>query len=429
MMYKSIKYLKLTQPLKTMWQRIKQLFVREEELESIDFSELRQWFDEKSKQNISELNKYIEDKNSELKELIGNTKQKIEIIKNAKLPNPDISEREKHFLEGNRETYVKSTLHLINQIENNKLSPENYDQYFSNIINEIEKFVKSNLRAFQILQEFLAHESSSIGSNIRKIELLINKQKEFFEKNNYKTIVKIKERIIQAENDINRKNKLSENALIVEQEIRDLIEKRDVVYSEIKNLENNQLLQDLLKKLKDIENKIKKQEQEIIHFISQIESALKKYSKISTQNQKVSENYIAQPIQALLDDNNFIIIKIINEIKSLIENNNIEIKDSRREKILDLINELNKESLNNVKNQIIDLKKIKESASKEIDNLPEFILLHKKLEELKHLNEKIEKEQDYIEELRREMQRIKPEELINDLQNDINKIFKVKIVF
>ena len=412
-----------------MWQRIKQLFVREEELESIDFSELRQWFDEKSKQNISELNKYIEDKNSELKELIGNTKQKIEIIKNAKLPNPDISEREKHFLEGNRETYVKSTLHLINQIENNKLSPENYDQYFSNIINEIEKFVKSNLRAFQILQEFLAHESSSIGSNIRKIELLINKQKEFFEKNNYKTIVKIKERIIQAENDINRKNKLSENALIVEQEIRDLIEKRDVVYSEIKNLENNQLLQDLLKKLKDIENKIKKQEQEIIHFISQIESALKKYSKISTQNQKVSENYIAQPIQALLDDNNFIIIKIINEIKSLIENNNIEIKDSRREKILDLINELNKESLNNVKNQIIDLKKIKESASKEIDNLPEFILLHKKLEELKHLNEKIEKEQDYIEELRREMQRIKPEELINDLQNDINKIVKVKIVF
>ena len=412
-----------------MWQRIKQLFVREEELESIDFSELRQWFDEKSKQNISELNKYIEDKNSELKELIGNTKQKIEIIKNAKLPNPDISEREKHFLEGNRETYVKSTLHLINQIENNKLSPENYDQYFSNIINEIEKFVKSNLRAFQILQEFLAHESSSIGSNIRKIELLINKQKEFFEKNNYKTIVKIKERIIQAENDINRKNKLSENALIVEQEIRDLIEKRDVVYSEIKNLENNQLLQDLLKKLKDIENKIKQQEQEIIHFISQIESALKKYSKISTQNQKVSENYIAQPIQALLDDNNFIIIKIINEIKSLIENNNIEIKDSRREKILDLINELNKESLNNVKNQIIDLKKIKESASKEIDNLPEFILLHKKLEELKHLNEKIEKEQDYIEELRREMQRIKPEELINDLQNDINKIVKVKIVF
>ena len=428
-MYKSIKYLKLTQPLKTMWQRIKQLFVREEELESIDFSELRQWFDEKSKQNISELNKYIEDKNSELKELIGNTKQKIEIIKNAKLPNPDISEREKHFLDGNRETYVKSTLHLINQIENNKLSPENYDQYFSNIINEIEKFVKSNLRAFQILQEFLAHESSSIGSNIRKIELLINKQKEFFEKNNYKTIVKIKERIIQAENDINRKNKLSENALIVEQEIRDLIEKRDVVYSEIKNLENNQLLQDLLKKLKDIENKIKQQEQEIIHFISQIESALKKYSKISTQNQKVSENYIAQPIQALLDDNNFIIIKIINEIKSLIENNNIEIKDSRREKILDLINELNKESLNNVKNQIIDLKKIKESASKEIDNLPEFILLHKKLEELKHLNEKIEKEQDYIEELRREMQRIKPEELINDLQNDINKIVKVKIVF
>ena len=412
-----------------MWQRIKQLFVREEELESIDFSELRQWFDEKSKQNISELNKYIEDKNSELKELIGNTKQKIEIIKNAKLPNPDISEREKHFLEGNRETYVKSTLHLINQIENNKLSLENYDQYFSNIINEIEKFVKSNLRAFQILQEFLAHESSSIGSNIRKIELLINKQKEFFEKNNYKTIVKIKERIIQAENDINRKNKLSENALIVEQEIRDLIEKRDVVYSEIKNLENNQLLQDLLKKLKDIENKIKQQEQEIIHFISQIESALKKYSKISTQNQKVSENYIAQPIQALLDDNNFIIIKIINEIKSLIENNNIEIKDSRREKILDLINELNKESLNNVKNQIIDLKKIKESASKEIDNLPEFILLHKKLEELKHLNEKIEKEQDYIEELRREMQRIKPEELINDLQNDINKIVKVKIVF
>ena len=428
-MYKSIKYLKLTQPLKTMWQRIKQLFVREEELESIDFSELRQWFDEKSKQNISELNKYIEDKNSELKELIGNTKQKIEIIKNAKLPNPDISEREKHFLEGNRETYVKSTLHLINQIENNKLSPENYDQYFSNIINEIEKFVKSNLRAFQILQEFLAHESSSIGSNIRKIELLINKQKEFFEKNNYKTIVKIKERIIQAENDINRKNKLSENALIVEQEIRDLIEKRDVVYSEIKNLENNQLLQDLLKKLKDIENKIKQQEQEIIHFISQIESALKKYSKISTQNQKVSENYIAQPIQALLDDNNFIIIKIINEIKSLIENNNIEIKDSRREKILDLINELNNESLNDVKNQIIDLKKIKESASKEIDNLPEFILLHKKLEELKHLNEKIEKEQDYIEELRREMQRIKPEELINDLQNDINKIVKVKIVF
>ena len=412
-----------------MWQRIKQLFVREEELESIDFSELRQWFDEKSKQNISELNKYIEDKNSELKELIGNTKQKIEIIKNAKLPNPDISEREKHFLEGNRETYVKSTLHLINQIENNKLSPENYDQYFSNIINEIEKFVKSNLRAFQILQEFLAHESSSIGSNIRKIELLINKQKEFFEKNNYKTIVKIKERIIQAENDINRKNKLSENALIVEQEIRDLIEKRDVVYSEIKNLENNQLLQDLLKKLKDIENKIKQQEQEIIHFISQIESALKKYSKISTQNQKVSENYIAQPIQALLDDNNFIIIKIINEIKSLIENNNIEIKDSRREKILDLINELNNESLNDVKNQIIDLKKIKESASKEIDNLPEFILLHKKLEELKHLNEKIEKEQDYIEELRREMQRIKPEELINDLQNDINKIVKVKIVF
>ena len=412
-----------------MWQRIKQLFVREEELESIDFSELRQWFDEKSKQNISELNKYIEDKNSELKELIGNTKQKIEIIKNAKLPNPDISEREKHFLEGNRETYVKSTLHLINQIENNKLSPENYDQYFSNIINEIEKFVKSNLRAFQILQEFLAHESSSIGSNIRKIELLINKQKEFFEKNNYKTIVKIKEQIIQAENDINRKNKLSENALIVEQEIRDLIEKRDVVYSEIKNLENNQLLQDLLKKLKDIENKIKQQEQEIIHFISQIESALKKYSKISTQNQKVSENYIAQPIQALLDDNNFIIIKIINEIKSLIENNNIEIKDSRREKILDLINELNNESLNDVKNQIIDLKKIKESASKEIDNLPEFILLHKKLEELKHLNEKIEKEQDYIEELRREMQRIKPEELINDLQNDINKIVKVKIVF
>lgn len=429
MILKSIKYLKLTQPLKTMWQRIKQLFKLEEELESVDFSKLKQWFDEKSKQSISRLNKNIEDKNNELKNLIENTQQKIEVLKRAKLPNPDISEREKHFLDGNRETYIKSTLHLINYIEHNKLDLENYDNYFLSVINEIKKFVKSNLRAFQILQEFLAHESSSIGSNIRKIELLINKQKDFFEKNNYKLITKIKEQISQVENDINRKDKLCENALIVEQEISDLIENRDVIYSKIKSLESNKLLQDLLKKIKDNENKIKQQEQEIIHFISQIESALKKYSKLSLQNQKISEDYLNKPIQAFLDDDNLIIIKIINEIKSLIENNAIEIKDSRREKTLELVNKLNKDDFNNIKGKIIELKKTKELVSKEIDNLPEFILLHKKLEELKNLNEKIEKEQNYIEELRREIDKIKPERLVNDLQDDINKVFKIKIVF
>ncbi len=412
-----------------MWQRIKQLFKREETIQTVNFAELENWFDQKSQQKISELLKEIEQTNQELRKILEDTKQKVEILKKATLPNPNISEREKHFLEGNRETYAKSTLQLIDKIEKNQLSLDNYEVYFSIIDEELQRFVKINLRAFQILQEFLANESRQIGSNIRKIELLIQKQKDCFDKINYKNINEFKKQINEVQNKIERKKSLENNIEIVEQEINDLIEKRDVVYNEIKNLENNQTLQDLLKKLKQHEQKVKEKESEFIHFISQIEPSFKKYIKITLKNQELAEKYLSSPIQTLLDDKDFIIIKIVHEINSLIYENNIEIKDSRREKILELLGKINKDYFLDLKNQIILLRKEKEDISKNVNSLPEFILLHRKVEELKEINEKIEKEGKYIEELRREMDKIKPEHLIQNLENELNKFVKVKIVF
>ena len=74
-----------------------------------------------------------------------------------------------------------------------------------------------------------------------------------------------------------------------------------------------------------------------------MERALRKYSHVVFEHEEIALKYISHPIETLSNDKDLVILKILDNLKNLLNENKLQIDEKKKEKSLEEIGKLSEE--------------------------------------------------------------------------------------
>lgn len=413
-----------------MFRFLKRFFKEEEpEIKILTLDEVKSFFYENSKEKNNGLTNEIKGIKEKIDFEINKTREHIEVLKKAELRNQNIPVRAIHFMQGNRESYIKIVNNLINSVE----IGEDYNSiitFTDNFSTKLEHFTKATTKAYQVLQEFFANESRDIALNIKVIDSLVKQLKEIIKKGKL-------ERIKELENEITSIDHKKEKKLTLNRELKEKGSQKDT------NVRLKAEFLDSQKKLKESEeyneflglNELKKKSlsglndlnSKLSHSFSVINAALKKYERITVKDTSLLDKYIQDPVKSLMDDGELKILEYLKGTKENVSNNSIELKDKKKDKILGELGKLDKESFvdfrgrhNTISSKIKEL----EDQIKENNSDGKLGELDKKVKET---NEVIERLDNYITSLKTEIEKIDFEKIKRKIEEEMKEVFGVSV--
>jgi len=411
---------------------IRKLFRKEEKAEKlvIGIDDIEGWIDGRIKSFMydadSKISSYIGRINSEKE----NIKESIEKLKSAELKNPNTPVREKQLRDGNRDAYIKKVESFLRELSFGKSDHAALKSLCSDFPAEIENFGKSTVRAYQVLQHFLANESRDVAIGIKRLENAVMELKDFLDKNGIEGIGRIKESAGLLKAIINKKKELEE-ALARERNMRQEIEKdkagAEKSLEELWKSREFKEISEFLHKKKEISDTLNQHKDALIQSFSVLERSFKKYVRMVFEDEDVLAKYIEDPFNALLDDKELKILRLLRELEKNISNDKIELKDRKKGKTIDEIRRLDEgffrkfvEVYKRLAGKLDEInKKINESST---------ISREKELSEmLEKLNQDIEIKNRSIDGLNRDIGKIDIGELKKSLQKEINAFFGTDI--
>ncbi len=404
-----------------------------EEKEEIKVEHLKNWFKTKVDKIYSDAILKISDMRTGINNEVIKIKEDLALLGTARLHNPKISIKEKQFMEGNRKSYILAVNNLLREVY-----LDNYSNYsgiveFCNNFNvKLEKFAKSTTRAYLILQEFFAHENRKISLDIRDLNNSVKGMDSIIKSINRDKIDKIQDKISDLDKLINQKTEL-ENLLKAKDKNKEEItgNKEDIekeIDKLIKTREYKQLNE--LKISKEIIlTKIREADEKLIHVFSVIERPLKKLTRVVSEehNLFVLESYIKNPINALMNDSDLKIINLLDELKNHLTTLTLELKDRKREKVLEIINGLTREFFTEFIKSHKELDKRLENLKKELD---ENELLSKENDfnsKIGLIKDNLKKIDDEINEYRERLEKINIQKMKDDLEREMDDLLNVEI--
>lgn len=414
---------------------IKKLLARRETQEKVDIKQLSKWLEVKTMLLFESLDSSIK----EIINKIGNEKkiayENLKVLENAQLQNPKIPERAKIIMEGNRSAFIKKVYQFFNNINLDFDYSINYYNILaekcSNIINEIDALGTSTAKSYHVLNQFFAREAEKVAVNIKNIENYSNNIIDLIRSEKILNIDKIKNNIMDVQNKIKLKEQYTAELEKNKNNLNALTDKKFEIEEGINKLKSSsdyKNYEELLEENKKINKELNEIEAVLFHDFSALDRALKKYAKISFENEGIILEYLSNPIIALAKDRELEILKILDTLKNTISRNELDLDEKKREKSLAKIDELDSIYLTKIRDDFISIKKKLNDLEEKIKtNIPKknFYLLNT---ELKNINQNIDEFNNKILGLNNEMGKIDVGGLIENLQNDINNALNVRVI-
>ncbi len=338
---------------------LKNLFGKKEE--EVRLKELEGWISINLKPITEEISKDIERIKKLKQELKTNLKEleKVEIKQETQKKIKDV-------IMGNVPAYVRAVEIFLEKI----IIPEeigfgNTKRFYETIQKELNNLGQRTARNFAIMQTLIGKELAVTARNIKEID---EASKSIIKK--AENLEKI-ERIMMNLEDINEaeKNKLEHKNLRENYEKeKDKLENEKLEAEEkLKKMgeskEAKELTQ-LKRKVEEIESKKKERCNEILSLFSPLQKALKRYNNMFYI--KKVEEYINNAAETLNQDEDLEIIRYLQDIKNMIQENKIELKEDKKKKAIEAIEALNETYLKEFKVEYQELNKEKESVEKRV---------------------------------------------------------------
>lgn len=415
-----------------MFKFLKSLFKEKEvEAETINLNELEKWFNAKTTRMTEELNSEINSIIIRLDGKIKKTKDDIYLLKNAKLKNPKIPPRAIHMMEGNRGAYIRKVGLFLERVNVKDKKIDELLQFCSFFHNALNDFGKSTYRSYQVLQEFFANESEKIAKNIKNIDLIIKELEKTIKDSGIERFDEIKKEINSVKNKIVQKERFIKDLEKLKKEKEDFSENKKNLEGKIDELKKSKEFaefNELENKFNSILIDIKEHKYNLTHSFSIIEKALKKFSRIAFENEKLMQNYIEAPVTSLLNDRELKITDILKKLEKSINENKIEIDDKKRAKTLKEVEKLNKGFFTNFLNKYNELNKKLDDVEKKTNETAVKSNEEALNKQLVNIKASIENLTNKIETTKKGIEKIDISKIKSDLQEKMNNILKEKII-
>ncbi len=414
---------------KSMWEIFKSIFrKKEQELpkEEITLEHLENWLDEKTKPVIAELNGRLAAAKQKVIREIAEARHNIEILEQAQLRNQEIPERAKHFMKGNRETYVKrinfffSSIHFPDAISD-------YGFFYSAMQEELRNLAQGVARPYQILQEFFSDESRQVSSNVAVIEQEINGLQQEIISKSINSLESTKLMIKDLESKICLKKKAADEAKLLEKEKEELDRRIEALSSDITLLKKDKKIKELEKRQLEIKVSIEQARARIMNSFSVMDTAMRKFEKITYKHRVILQKYIESPFDALLHDLHLEVIKAFSDLQAAVRSNKIDLKDRKREKTLEAIQLFTKEYLGNFLTEYGQLKKEECEIEKAIACSDVSVLLKEKQDKILCDEAARKDAEKKIADLQKELEKIDIGKLKEDIACAVSRIVQAEV--
>ncbi len=324
-------------------QWLKKIFYQKKTIE-----EVKQWIKEEQERLDKEQQNAINAAKEEYPQLIINIKQAIVALERAELRNPNIPERAKHFMQGNRDQLLK----LTNKFVENLLVPKDAPD-MSQLDLLFYQYTQNTARPAAILSEFLGEEVKKIRSELATIETKTNEiKKALAQKEQINRIAEITQNIDKTRIEKETVEKQQEE---FKAQLQQLTRKRDVLKKEKEEFTTKPEYQKVKEDIITAAKERQESEQEITGLFLALSDAIKKYAH-NTKNEKLSV-YAEKPIDALIHDYALGILKHVKSIEDAIKQGQLELKPERTQKAMEALKKITKENLSGMIHRYANAKK------------------------------------------------------------------------
>lgn len=390
------------------------------ELEEIKLSDLEHWLN--CKISESNFNSYFLEYFRLIQELKEQLHTKLEELKLAEIPSEHqkIEVKIKNLVLGHRNNYVREMeifsekLDFLNLEDFSTLSQQlavlEFNQKFDL---ELERLAQKTMKNYQASQHLFFKETEEVFKVIGRLNSLA---KEFKEKKVEEHLIKLTEikRLKGLLNEsLEKKGSFEKEIAGKEKQIQNRKEEVEEMKNQLQKLRKSREYQQFLeqgKQKEEIERKIRENEDKIYSFFSKLNKPLKKYDRITFEDNQLIKNYGEDSIKALKEDSGLKIKIILLKLKERLKDGSLTFEEKHKGNYLELIakaettylDDLTKENKILLLEQIKILNQIDEnetnhkicSKEKEINSFQEKLLkLEKELNETINRGEKINLEQ------------------------------------
>jgi len=386
--------------------------------EVVNFSEIEQWLDSHN----SEVN-IIKENLRELENLKLEIFENLKILEKVDLTKSKVEDRVRNIVQGNLPAYTNTLSIFLRKTITPKESDINgLESFCDTFEKEFDSLNKRTFRNFQIIRELVGKELEDVARSVKSLELVVKELKRSSEK--VRKITGLKENVKLIEDNLNSKEKNDRKRQELQKQKEELLESCKRISKELENLKNSKKAKDLeiLKSdEKNISDNLRSLENDLVNLFSPLQKALKKYNNICFI--KKVESYLENPVDTLLNDSDLEILKFLNDIKKMIEEEKIDLKDDKRKKTVESLDKIDEDFVKKFISGHASLKKELASVQREIkiNSLP------KDMAELeKELNISMFK----TENINREINKIKDFDINSEiamLEKRLGEVFGLKV--
>ncbi len=331
---------------------------KKEEAVELKEPDLHPFFEKSINQKFAKLNAKIHEISIEVQYNIKKLKEYLDVLESEELRNSNIPERERQIMEGNRENFIKRTRVFANKIS----IPESYieiDEACKNFFEDLELLTAETQKSLFVLKDFFEETIKKLTRKIKELEDLFIGIRRLLEKENIELVNEINGLFKKVEDMRIHLADAKSHKKFIESEIEILNSEKEKILKKIHSLESSndyRFYKGFLKEKEAIEQKLAKQKSELLQDFSEIEKALKKFSKKALDD-NIIKQYIDNPSEALMDDEKIEIKNTISKLQEELKKDKLEIKDKKKEKTLEAIKSLTKQALAEKRKMLLQAKK------------------------------------------------------------------------
>jgi hypothetical protein len=383
--------------------------------------------------NLGSINKQINEKiiniNHKKEEAVVTLRE----LHKSKLMNGNIPEREIHIMDGNRDNYIKKISHFLTGIDVPKNYLDTYD-YCIKHSQDLEQLSREIQKNIFVLQHFFSNEVKNTNKALHDLEEIIIEIRVLLEKNGIIHLKKIQKDIkLFIDNTLKIKD-FKEQILNEQTEINNHQDKLSRLNERIHIITTGtdyRALETFRQEKGAAENEIKKILVDLTSFVSILDIALRKYYYLNP-DKKIIKNYLDEVRTAILEDTNLEIREILKGVKKAVENDEIDLKDRKKEHCLETLEKLTLEYLKETQSQVLKLEDQKQRAQTKITHNSASLNLSEQQYWINATEDKIKYHNSNIEKLERNINSVDLENaqilitIREELETLMNKKIKLK---
>ncbi len=333
---------------------------------AVHISELEDWL---KQAGMPAKTRFVQDlaaAKGRIDQLAAIAREKIQGLTAANLMNPDIPERAKDFMQGNREEYSRRVLRYLDTLAL-PATAEELPAFLEQHRQEAEEFTHGIMRPFHILQEFFSRETKDITALLADIEYELQKlpalraSAKIDEHNSL--CAEIQTAIAKQTQAQGLKKQLSD----LESQRAETERTITLLQAEQARLLNDPMRTAASQKLDQERLRVRAHEQQIRDLFAKFEPGLRTLRRMATRNLKLIDAYLRDPVAALVQDLHFDFIEVLAEMQRLLSFDRIPLGD-KRDRVISAMNTITKESLGTWMREYGQLTKAEKEARLAMEN-------------------------------------------------------------